>query len=579
MSETTSTTTTSSTSSTAPPPAENTPVVDTNNNNAPPKKKKEKVVGGTQKPVKPEKKAAEKKPAAEKKVEGEKGAKKKDTSLLGVGVAKSEDFSEWYTNTLLKSEMIEYYDISGCYILRPWAYAIWEQIQSFFDSEIKKLGVQNAYFPLLVSEKALNSEKDHIEGFAPEVAWVTKSGQSNLNEPVAIRPTSETIMYPAYKTWIRSHRDLPLKLNQWTNIVRWEFKHPVPFIRSREFLWQEGHTAFASKEEADEEVLQILTLYKRIYEELLCVPVIKGVKSEKEKFAGGLYTTTIEGYIPANGRGIQAATSHCLGQNFAKMFKIEFEGEKGDKQLVWQNSWGCTTRTIGVMVMVHGDDKGLVLPPRVSPIQVVIIPLHFAGKDTTAVDEETKKLFAEMKAKGIRVYLDDRSNYNPGWKYSNWELRGVPLRVEIGPKDVENKACVVVRRDTGVKETVSRDDIISRSFALFTDIQQNLLARATAERDAHKVEVREWSKFVPTLDERNICLCPWCESSACEEEVKKRSAAESLAAKNDEEKGFRLTGAAKTLCIPFEQPELPQGTPCFSCGNTAKKWCLFGRSY
>jgi prolyl-tRNA synthetase len=521
-----------------------------------------------------------KKPQERSEKGGEKPQKKKDTSLLGVGVNKEDDFSEWYTNAITRAEMIEYYDISGCYILRPWAYAIWEQIQAFFDAEIKKIGVQNAYFPLLVSERALTAEKAHVEGFAPEVAWVTKSGQSQLNEPVAIRPTSETIMYPAYALWIRSHRDLPLKLNQWSNVVRWEFKHPVPFLRSREFLWQEGHTAFATKEEADAEVLQILELYRRVYEELLAIPVVKGKKSEKEKFAGGLYTTTIEAYIPANGRGIQAATSHCLGQNFAKMFHIEFEDDKGGKSLAWLNSWGLTTRSIGVMIMVHGDNKGLIIPPRVVPVQVVIIPIHFANKDNSAVDQKANEVLDQLRNKGIRARLDDRTQYNPGWKYNHWELKGVPLRIEIGPKDLEAGRVVVSRRDTGTKETVRFDSLDTRIRELLDDIQNNLLEKARAERDAHIVEVTSWDKFVATLDGRNLCLTPWCDRTECEDKVKVKSAEESVKQKAEEEKGFRLTGAAKTLCIPFNQKEIPEGTMCFAgCGHPAKKWTLFGRSY
>jgi prolyl-tRNA synthetase family I len=284
--------------------------------------------------------------------------------MEGMQAKKGEDFAAWYAQLITKAEMIEYYDISGCYILRPWAYSIWESIQNYLDARIKDLGVDNCYFPLLVSQGALTREKDHIADFAPEVAWVTKSGQSELEEPVAIRPTSETIMYPAYAKWIRSHRDLPLKLNQWNNVVRWEFKAPTPFLRSREFLWQEGHTAHAHKEEADKEVLDMLENYRSVYEDLLAVPVIRGRKTDKEKFAGADYTTTVEGFIPTNGRGIQGATSHHLGQNFSKMFNISFEDEKKERQLVHQNSWGLTTRTIGVLAMVHGDDKGLVLPPR-----------------------------------------------------------------------------------------------------------------------------------------------------------------------------------------------------------------------
>lgn len=529
---------------------------------------------GEQKP-KEQKPKADQKPKQGEKKQGNKGA----SELLGVGVKKEEDFSEWYTNTITRSEMIEYYDISGCYIMRPWAYSIWEQIQDFFNVEIKKLGVQNAYFPLLVSERALTAEKDHIEGFAPEVAWVTKAGQSDLAEKVAVRPTSETIMYPAYATWIRSHRDLPLKLNQWGSVVRWEFKHPVPFIRCREFLWQEGHTAFSSKAEADVEVLQILDIYSRIYSELLAMPVVKGQKSEKEKFAGGLYTTTCEAFIPANGRGLQGATSHCLGQNFAKMFHIEYENKEGGKDLAWQNSWGFTIRSLGAMVMVHGDNKGLVLPPRIAPLQAVIIPVHFANKDNSGVDRVTNELYEALKGRNVRVQLDDRTNYSPGWKYNHWELKGVPIRIEVGPKDVENQVAVVARRDNGTKASISQAELPAYIVRLLDEIQVALLEKATAERDSHMVQVTEWSKFVSTLDGKNIALCPWCDTTSCEDAVKKKSGEESLKAKSEENTGFKLTGSAKTLCIPFNQPELVAGTKCFACDQPAKKWTLFGRSY
>jgi len=385
-------------------------------------------------------------------------------------------------------------------------------------------------------------------------------------------------MYPAYSTWIRSHRDLPLKLNQWGSVVRWEFKHPVPFIRCREFLWQEGHTAFASKPEADEEVLQILEIYARVYSELLSLPVVKGQKSEKEKFAGGLYTTTCEAFIPANGRGLQGATSHCLGQNFAKMFHIEFEDEKGGKQLAWQNSWGLTIRTLGAMVMVHGDNKGLVLPPRIAPLQAVIIPIF--TKDNTAVNKATAELLATLKSKGIRVQLDDRTLYSAGWKFNHWELKGVPIRIEVGPKDCENGTAVICRRDNGAKQVVAQAQLFEEVTKVLDDIQKSLLERSTKERDDHMVKVTEWEKFVPTLDDRNIVLTPWCDRTACEDDIKRRSAEESLKkSAGDENKGFRLTGAAKTLCIPFNQPELPEGTKCFACSESAKKWTLFGRSY
>jgi len=534
---------------------------------------------GTRREKKEKKPAAEKPVASSSNKQGQGAGKKKDTTLLGVGVKKEEDFSEWYQNIITRAELIDYYDISGCYIMRPWAFAIWEQIQSFIDTEIKKLGVQNVYFPLMVSERALNAEKDHLEGFAPEVAWVTRAGQSTLAEPMAVRPTSETIMYPAYSQWIRSHRDLPLKLNQWANVVRWEFKHPVPFIRQREFLWQEGHTVFATKQEADEEVLQILDIYRRAYEEILAVPVTKGMKTEKEKFAGALYTTTIEAFIPVNGRGVQAATSHCLGQNFSKMFHIEFEDDKGAKQLAWQNSWGFTVRSIGISILVHGDDKGLVLAPKVAPYQAVIIPLHFAGKDTAPVDAAAKELLATLRAAGVRAHLDDRTTYNPGYKYNHWEMKGVPIRVEVGPKDVENKTVVICRRDSGEKETIQQAEIADKVKTRLDDIQKAIFAKALKERDEHVVVVRNWEQFVPALDGKNTCLCCYCDREACEDQIKKRSGEESKN-KAEEEKGFRLTGSAKTLCKPFTQPELPEGTMCFAgCGQPAVKWTLFGRSY
>ena len=358
--------------------------------------------------------------------------------------------------------MIEYYDVSGCYILRPWSYFIWEQIKDFFDKEIRKLGVQNCYFPIFVSKAALEREKDHIADFAPEVAWVTKSGQTDLAEPIAIRPTSETVMYPAYARWIQSHRDLPLKLNQWNNVVRWEFKHPQPFLRTREFLWQEGHTAFANYKEAEEEVYQILDLYADVYRKLLAVPVIKGRKTEKEKFAGADWTTTIEAFIAASGRGIQAATSHHLGQNFSKMFGIEFEDpETNNKKHVYQNSWGITTRTIGILTMVHGDNTGLVLPPKVAFYQVVIVPCGITAslskEDEAKLHDKCKEYEKLLNAADIRVHYDGRDNYSPGWKFNHWELKGVPVRIELGPKDLAAKKFVAVRRD--LLKKVTYDDV------------------------------------------------------------------------------------------------------------------------
>lgn len=532
------------------------------------------------------------------------GGKKKDTGLKITATKQGEgsDFASWYQQVITKSEMIDYYDISGCYILRPWSYSIWEQIQSWFDARIKELGVKPCYFPMFVSKRALETEEDHIDDFAPEVAWVTKSGDTDLAEQIAIRPTSETIMYPAYARWIRSHRDLPLRLNQWTNIVRWEFKYPTPFLRTREFLWQEGHSAFATKEEADVEVFEILDLYARVYEELLAVPVIKGRKSEKEKFAGGSYTTTVEAFIPCAGRAIQGATSHSLGQNFSKMFNIRFEDEGGsaEKKLVWQNSWGLTTRTIGVMIMVHGDNKGLVLPPRIAPEQVVMVYITFS-KTTEEVSNKLKdksnELVASVRSAGVRVTLDDRTDKNPGWKYSYWEQKGVPLRMELGPRDLDEQQVMLVRRDTGEKEKCSWDAIATRVPVLLEQIQADMLARARKERDENIEVITEWKDFIPALEKGYMVLAPWCQLKDSEEWVKEQTKAASEAAaaaagkkqtqavaegEPPMEEGQKpaLTGAAKTLCIPFNQGPMPEGQLCFTGnGKPATAWCLWGRSY
>ncbi|MED6185820.1 hypothetical protein PIB30_060758 [Stylosanthes scabra] len=459
------------------------------------------------------------------------GAKKKEVKKetgLGLTNRKAENFGEWYSEVVVNAEMIEYYDISGCYILRPWAMAIWEIMQGFFDPEIKKMKIKNCYFPLFVSPGVLEKEKEHVEGFAPEVAWVTKSGKTDLEIPIAIRPTSETVM-------------------------------------SREFLWQEGHTAFATKEEADAEVLEILELYRCIYEEFLAVPVIKGKKSEMEKFAGGLYTTSVEAFIPNTGRGVQGATSHCLGQNFAKMFEINFENEKGEKAMVWQNSWAYSTRTIGVMVMVHGDDKGLVLPPKVASVQVIVIPVPYKDANTQGIFDACTATVNTLCEAGIRAESDFRDNYSPGWKYSHWEMKGVPLRIEIGPKDLANKQARAVRRDNGAKIDIANDNLVEEVKKLLDTVQQNLFDVAKQKRDECIQVVHAWDEFVQALNQRKMILAPWCDEEEVEADVKARTKGE--------------MGAAKTLCSPFDQPELPEGTKCFASGKPAKKWSYWGRSY
>lgn len=508
-----------------------------------------------------------------------------DAKLIGITADKHADFPNWYSQVLTKGEMLDYYDVSGCYILRPPSYAVWESIQKWFDARIKKLGVRNAYFPMFVSSKVLEREKDHIEGFAPEVAWVTKAGSSDLEEPIAIRPTSETVMYPYYAKWIRSHRDLPLKLNQWNSVVRWEFKHPQPFLRTREFLWQEGHTAHLTSEAAQEEVLQILDLYAGVYEELLAVPVVKGKKTENEKFAGGVFTTTVEGYIPATGRGIQGGTSHFLGQNFSKMFKISVENPEGPdkpKLFAWQNSWGLSTRSLGVMVMIHSDNKGLVIPPRVAQDQVVIIPVGVTSKTTDEVkaqlEQTCKDVESRLKAIDVRVFIDDRDTYSPGWKFSDSELKGVPIRIEIGPKDLSLGQIIAVRRDNSAKHQILLSDVEKRIPEVMEEMQLGLYKAAKDKFDSHRVIVHDWADFVPTLNLKNVILSPWCGDGDCEDDIKDSSAKKDDGEDEEVDEKSPSMGA-KSLCIPFDQPEMKPDTKCVKCGKPAVNYCMFGRSY
>ncbi|XP_058116376.1 bifunctional glutamate/proline--tRNA ligase [Anopheles ziemanni] len=539
--------------------------------------------GAAKKEAKPK---ADQKPKQEQKPskdsDGAGGGSKKQTRL-GLEATKEDNLPDWYSQVITKGEMIEYYDVSGCYILRHWSFAIWKAIRNWFDAEITRLGVKECYFPIFVSRAALEREKTHIADFAPEVAWVTKSGDSELAEPIAVRPTSETVMYPAYAKWIQSYRDLPIRLNQWNNVVRWEFKHPQPFLRTREFLWQEGHTAFASKQEADEEVLTILDLYAKVYTDLLAIPVVKGRKTEKEKFAGGDYTTTVEAYISASGRAIQGATSHHLGQNFSRMFDIVYEHpETKEKEYVYQNSWGITTRTIGVMIMVHADNQGLVLPPHVACIQVVIVP---CGITATTTDEERRKLTDSCReleraivAAGIRCEGDYRDNYSPGWKYNHWELKGVPVRVELGFKDLQNDQFVAVRRDNGAKLTVKRGQAATELPKLLETIHGSMYDRADRDLREHTKVTKQWPEFLQFLEAKNIIMAPFCGEIACEERIKAESARDDAEA----EAGAPAMGA-KSLCIPFEQPAKidPKNDKCVhpACGRAAKFYTLFGRSY
>jgi prolyl-tRNA synthetase len=529
---------------------------------------------------------------------GGKSKKKEGAALIGIDVNKADDFPEWYQQVLLKGDMLDYYDISGCYILKPASQFVWDEVRAWFDSRIKKMGVKNCSFPLFVSQDVLEKEKSHIEGFAAEVAWVTHGGSTKLEKKIAIRPTSETVMYPYYAKWIQSYRDLPLKLNQWNSVVRWEFKHPQPFLRTREFHWQEGHTAHLTEAEAGKEVLEILDLYAGVYEQLLAVPVIKGRKTDKERFAGGYYTTTVEGYIPATGRGIQGGTSHCLGQNFSKMFGItvqdpnaKTEEEKKNPLYVWQNSWGLSTRVIGVMVMIHGDDRGLVMPPRVSEYQVVIVPVGITAKTT---DEERDGLYKEiagleevLKASGVRIIADLREGYSPGFKFNDWELKGVPLRLEFGPGESKGHFVCTSRRDLPKGESKGQIAISELNTAvpeLLEQIQKDLYDRANDKFKSHVKQLTDWADFVSTLNEKNVCLIPHCLTEDCEDSVKKKSAkkAEEQSGVPQDERAPSM--GAKSLCIPFEQPEgIEKGvSKCLNhetCGNMAEAWCMFGRSY
>lgn len=525
-----------------------------------------------------------KQPKQSKKAEAPAGAKKGGSEpIIGITANKETDFSSWYQQIVTKAELLDYYDVSGCYILRPASYNIWEKIQKFFDEKIKAIGVENAYFPMFVSQRVLEKEKDHVEGFAPEVAWVTRAGSSELEEAVAIRPTSETVMYPYYAKWIQSHRDLPLRLNQWNSVVRWEFKHPQPFLRTREFLWQEGHTAHLTREGAEQEVHQIAEYYTQIYKELLAVPTIKGTKTENEKFAGSFFSLSCEGYIPSNGRGIQGATSHCLGQNFSKMFNISVEDPDGgaDKLFVWQNSWGFSTRSIGVMIMIHSDNKGLVLPPRAARTQVIVIAVGLTKNTTEEVRSKVmgacKQIESDLSAAGVLVSGDYRENYTPGFKFADAELKGIPLRIEVGPRDVEKGECVAVKRYNAEKSSLALADLSNSVPKLLDDIHEGLYANAKEAMDSHIVKVMKTKDMVKPLNDKNLLLIPFCGVPDCEEDIKTATARQSTDDAPVDEKAPSM--GAKSLCTPFEQPELPSNTQCANCNRDAKHWTLFGRSY
>ena len=478
--------------------------------------------------------------------------KKQEKKEIGI-TAEKDELSEWYVQILQKAELIEYTNVSGCYIIRPRAYAIWEKIQKYFDDKIKKDGVKNAYFPLLIPKSNLEKEKAHVKGFSPEVAWVTKAGNTELAEELAIRPTSETVFYPAFSKWIRSWRDLPLRINQWANMIRWEFKNPVPFIRSREFLWQEGHSAFSTKKEADDEAKKILNFYEDTYKEMYAIPVIKGIKTEKEKFAGADYTLTTEVFLPS-GKSAQAATSHCLGQNFSKSFNIKFKDKDGTEKYPWQNSWGISTRSIGIAIMMHSDDKGLILSPKVSDIQVIIIPIFNNEKEMKLVLKQAEKIKKILA--GLRVEIDSREQ-KPGFKFNDWEMKGVPLRIEIGPRDIKNKQVIAVRRDNFKKQAVKISELKNKAIKILEDIHNSLYKKAESYLKNNTEKTKNIDETLKAIKNKKLVKAEFCGNSECEDWIKTK------------------TEGAKIICILEEKAK----GKCVYCGKKANSVVYIARSY
>jgi len=441
----------------------------------------------------------------------------KNDSFVTEITPRSQDFSQWYLDVVRRAELADYSPVKGCMVIRPYGYAIWELLQQTLDARIKETGHVNAYFPLFIPESLLHKEAEHVEGFSPQVAYVTHGGGEELEEKLVVRPTSEAIIGTMYAKWVQGWRDLPILINQWANVVRWE-KVTRPFLRTTEFLWQEGHTAHETAEEAEAETLKILDLYADVCETLLAMPVVKGRKSESEKFAGALRTYSIEALM-GDGRALQAGTSHNLGQNFAKAFDITFQARDKSVQHVWGTSWGVTTRLIGAVIMTHGDDSGLILPPHVAPYQVVIVPI---GRDNwrETVLPRAQDLQRQLRQSGIRVTLDERDE-RPGWKFSEWELRGVPLRLEIGPRDIEKSQVLLARRDTREKIAAPMETLATTVAGLLEDIQRTLLERALRFREERTQRVDNYDEFKTVMEGRpGFVIAPWCGLAECEAQIK-----------------------------------------------------------
>ncbi|MBE5853892.1 MAG: proline--tRNA ligase [Lachnospiraceae bacterium] len=465
--------------------------------------------------------------------------------------AMEDDFAQWYTDVVKKAELVDYTSVKGCMVIRPDGYAIWELIQQELDRRFKETGVKNVYLPMFIPESLLQKEKDHVEGFAPEVAWVTYGGLQPLQERLCVRPTSETLFCDYYKNIIQSYRDLPQVCNQWCSVVRWE-KETRPFLRSREFLWQEGHTAHATAEEAEARTVQMLNLYADFLEQVCAIPVVKGQKTEKEKFAGAVATYTVEALMH-DGKALQSGTSHNFGDGFAKAFGIQFTGKDNKLEYVHQTSWGMTTRLIGAIIMVHGDNSGLVLPPRVAPTQVMIVPIR-------QQQEGVLEKAAEMKdmLKGFRVKVDD-TDKSPGWKFSEQEMRGIPLRIEVGPKDIENGKCMLVRRDNGEKMEVSFDELETKVRETLDAMQKDMLERARERRDSQTYIAKNMDEFRKIFNEKSgFVKAMWCGDQACEDKIKEEL-------------------SVTSRCMPFEQEQISD--VCVCCGKPAKKMVYWGRAY
>jgi len=475
---------------------------------------------------------------------------------VGITVSKNDNFSEWYTQVVVKAELADYAPVKGLIVLRPDGYSIWESIKESLDKKLKETGHRNGFLPVLIPESLLGKEKEHFEGFNPEVFWVTHSGNSELGDKLALRPTSETLAYSLYSKWIKSWRDLPLKINFWNTALRAEIKGTKPFLRTSEFLWQEGHTAHTTKEEAEKEVADILQLYKKTIEEELAVPVITGKKSEKEKFVGAVFTDTLESLMP-DGKALQMGTSHFLGQNFSKPFDVKYLDENNTGTFVWQTSWGVSWRLIGGMIMTHGDDKGLILPPKIAPIQVVIIPIYRTNDDKDSVIQKAHQIKDDLTKIDLRVHLDDREQLTPGFKFNDWEMKGIPIRIEIGPKDIAKKQVVLVRRHNRTKTSLNMDSLTDEISSELKNIQKEMFDAAKKILDERVVRVSEYQKFKEELDNGKMIDCSWCGNQTCEDKIKEETGAD-----------LRVIPSNNT-----------KAETCIYCKNSGTTNVLFARGY